>query len=65
MTSSIPDGLVGRLTVTVPEAGRYLGFGRDASYRAAERGELPTLRLGRRLVVPVAELLRMCGVSDT
>jgi len=50
-----------RLTCTVPEAGRYLGVGRDAAYAAAARGEIPTLRLGRRLVVPVQLLLRMLG----
>lgn len=45
-----------RLTCTVPEAGRLLGIGRDAAYRAAAKGEIPTLRLGRRLVVPLAQL---------
>lgn len=48
-----------RLTITIPEAGRLLGIGRDAAYRAAKRGEIPTLRLGRRLVVPIAGLERM------
>jgi len=39
-------------TLTVPEAGRRLGIGRDAAYDAAKRGEIPTIRLGRRIVVP-------------
>jgi excisionase family DNA binding protein len=39
-------------TYTVPEAGRRLGISRDAAYGAARRGEIPTIRLGRRLVVP-------------
>ena len=55
----------GRLTCTVPEAGALLGIGRDAAYSAAERGEIPTLRLGRRLVVPVAKLLQLVGLPQT
>jgi excisionase family DNA binding protein len=50
-----------RLTCTVPEAGRLLGIGRDAAYRAAAKGEIPTIRLGRRLVVPLAKLESLLG----
>ncbi len=56
--------LAGRLTVTVPEAGQLLGIGRDAAYAAAERGELPCLRLGRRLAVPVPRLLGLLGATS-
>jgi len=42
------------LTITVPEAGkRYLGLSRGASYAAADRGDIPTIRIGRLLRVPV------------
>ena len=50
---------VQRRTLTVEEAGKVLGLGRGASYAAAKRGEIPTIRLGRRLVVPVDALERM------
>jgi hypothetical protein len=47
-------------TLPVPEAGRrYFGLGRNASYEAAKRGELPVIRIGARLRVPVAALERM------
>lgn len=47
-------------TLSVPEAGkRYFGLGRGASYAAAANGELPTIRLGRLLRVPVIALERM------
>ena len=49
----------GRLVLSVPEAGALLGLGRSASYAAAGRGELPTISLGRRLVVPVIQLRRL------
>jgi excisionase family DNA binding protein len=51
-----PDPLAGRTTITVTEAAKLLGIGRTAAYEAARRGELPTRRLGRRLVVPVPML---------
>jgi hypothetical protein len=41
-----------RLVYTVPEAGRLLGLGRNAAYDAAKRGDIPTLRIGRLLLVP-------------
>jgi len=45
---------VAPLTISVPEAGkRYFGMSRGASYAAAERGEIPTVRIGRLLRVPV------------
>ena len=48
-----------RLVVTVPEAGQMLGLSRNAAYAAAERGEIPTIRIGRLLKVPKAALDRM------
>jgi hypothetical protein len=49
------------LTLTVPEAGRrYLNLGRNASYRAAESGLIPTIRIGKRLMrVPVRAMERL------
>ena len=47
------------LTMTVPEAGKkYFGLSRDASYAAAQRGDIPTIRVGRLLRVPVAAMER-------
>jgi excisionase family DNA binding protein len=45
-------------TVSVPEAGKWLGIGRNAAYEAARRGDLPTIRIGRLLRVPVVALER-------
>lgn len=55
------DQLDGRLTCSVPEAGQLLGIGKNAAYEAANRGEIPTLRFGSRLVVPVPRLLSLVG----
>jgi hypothetical protein len=46
-------------TLTVPVAGkRYFGLGKNASYAAAHRGEIPTIKIGRLLRVPVVALER-------
>jgi excisionase family DNA binding protein len=45
-------------TISVPEAGRWLGLGRNASYEAARRGDIPTIRIGRLIRVPVVALER-------
>lgn len=55
------DDIRGRTTITVKEAGEVIGIGRDAAYAAVHRGEIPGLRLGRRLVVPVPKLLQLLG----
>ena len=48
------------LTISVPEAGRhYFGLSRNAAYAAAERGDIPTIKIGRLLKVPVRALEQM------
>jgi excisionase family DNA binding protein len=44
--------LTERLALSVEEAGTLLGISRDLAYDLVARGELPSVRLGRRLVVP-------------
>ncbi len=46
------------LTLTVPEAAKRLGVGRNTLYAAIQRGEVPSIRIGRRTLVPVAALER-------
>jgi excisionase family DNA binding protein len=57
--------LQGRLTISVEEVAAILGLGRSAAYEAARRGQLPTRRLGRRIVVPVPLLLEWLGVTSS
>ncbi len=53
------------LTISVPEAGKRLGISRNAAYEAAGRGDLPVLRFGKRLVVPLVALDQMLsGAGD-
>lgn len=46
-------------TITVPRASQVLGLSRAA----AERGEIPIIRFGRRMVVPTARLLARLGLG--
>jgi hypothetical protein len=47
-----------------PNAAGLLGLGRQGAYESARRGELPTIRLGRRVLVPVSKLLALIGVDS-
>lgn len=51
-------------TITVPEAAELLGVGVRSAYRAVQKGQIPSLRVGRRLLVPTAGLLRLVGLSS-
>jgi excisionase family DNA binding protein len=56
---------VGKLALSVEEAAELLGISRGLAYELVHRGELPALRLGRRLVVPVAALEAMVAEAAT
>jgi excisionase family DNA binding protein len=50
-----------RLTLTVEEAATLLGISRAFAYEAVNRGEIPSIRIGRRILVPKAALQRFIG----
>lgn len=41
-----------RLTLSVPEVAEVVGISRAHAYELVRAGRLPSIRLGRRLVVP-------------
>ena len=47
------------LTISVPEAGRLLGIGRNVAFRLANERVIPALRLGKKLRVPRVAIERM------
>lgn len=51
-------------TISVEQAGELLGISRRSAYRAASAGELPTIKLGRRLLVPTVRVLELLGLSE-
>ncbi len=54
-----------RLTWTIEEAAKALGVGRGTAYELARTGQIPSLRLGRRLVVPRAALMKLLEGQGT
>ena len=51
------------LTLTVEQAAKILGIGRSTAYELVHTGAIPSLRLGRRIVVPTARLAEQLGVA--
>lgn len=52
-----------RETLSIVEAAKILGVGRNQAYEAARRGQIPVIRIGSRLLVPVAALERMLATA--
>ena len=50
--------------MTVPEAGTKLGLSRNGAYAAAARGEIPTIKIGRLLRVPVRAMENMLDAAS-
>jgi hypothetical protein len=49
-----------------PQAGkRYFDLGKNASYEAARRGDLPVIRIGGRLRVSVVALERLLAEAGS
>jgi hypothetical protein len=61
-TTTPPSSIatIERKTLSVPEAGKaYFGIEKDAAYAAAKRGQIPVIRMGRTLRVPIVLLEKM------
>jgi len=50
-------------TLSVPQAGEILGISRNSAYEAAKKGEIPIIRIGRLIRVPIPALERMLGCA--
>lgn len=62
-TSGSSEALTVPSMLTVAESSQLLGISLRSAYRAAESGQLPTMRLGRRVFVPTRRLLSMLGMD--
>ena len=50
---------IDKKTYTIPEAAKVLGIGINAAYTGVKTGEIPSIQIGRRKVVPVVALDRL------
>jgi len=62
MSDTFPDPNVTPF-VSLLEAAHWLGIGRESAYRAVRSGDIPSIRVGKLIRVPVAELRRMAGLD--
>ena len=65
MISVIPNEPLHRLTLTVEQAAVILGISRATAYDAVARGEIPCIRIGRRILVPKIALEKMLDSAGT
>ena len=54
-----------RLTLTVEEAANALGIGRSLAYEGVRTGEIPSVRIGRRILIPVAGIEQILKNAST
>lgn len=54
---------VSRATYSVKEAATVLGMTADAVYNAVHRGDVPSFRVGRKILIPKARLDQMLGIA--
>jgi excisionase family DNA binding protein len=47
-----------RQTLTVEETAKVLGLGRNTAYALVRSGEIPSLRLGKRILIPAIAIQR-------
>lgn len=52
-------------TTTIVDAAKRLGIGRNQAYEAAHRGEIPVIKIGKRLLVPTGALDRLLSGERT
>lgn len=54
-----------RKTLTVTEAAACLGISRNTAYQAVREGTVPSIRVGRRILVPVHALEELLSSPET
>ncbi len=52
-----------KLAFTVEEMAQELGIGRNLAYEAVKSGEIPSIRIGKRIVIPKSALAKMLEVQ--
>ena len=63
-TMSDADELRSRATISVPRYAQIMGVSRATAYTLVERGDVQSIRVGKRVVVPTAPLRALLGIED-
>jgi excisionase family DNA binding protein len=62
-TARVPDP-VEQPVMTVDEVAELLSISRASAYEGVKTGEIPSIRIGRRIVVPTAAVRRMLRLDS-
>jgi excisionase family DNA binding protein len=54
-----------RLTITVEEAAILLGLSRNSAYQGIATGEIPHIKVGKRILIPRIAFEKMLGSADS
>lgn len=60
----LPDPMTRPTLPVWPDTGQILGLSKSATYEGIRTGEIPSIRIGRRILVPTAALRRMLCMGD-
>lgn len=55
---------LGKLTISVEDAAAVLGISRGGAYEAVKTGDIPSIRIGRRLLVPRRAFVEKFGLRE-
>lgn len=58
------EDLEGRATIDIASAAHLIGISKQSAYVAVRAGELPSLKIGGRIVVPVVPLKKLLGLDS-
>jgi excisionase family DNA binding protein len=54
-----------RLTITVEEVAILLGLSRNSAYQGIATGEIPHIKVGKRILIPRIAFEKMLGSADS
>ena len=54
-----------KLTISILDCAKLLGIGRSAAYEAVRRGQIPSLKIGGRRLVPRVALEKLLAEAGT
>lgn len=63
MENLVRKALIENLTVSVEIAGKALGLSKNPAYEACKSGQIQSIKIGGRVVVPTAPLRKMLGIE--
>lgn len=49
---------------SVMEAAQYLGISKSLAYRLVNEGEIPAIKLGKRLLIPATAIDKLIEIKD-